>query len=259
MNALVKSPAPEAVPVKPKADLIAGAGVAPIIPRTIDEVARIAQAVIVANLAPDSYKGGSREEIASKIMIGIMKGAEAGIPPLTALANIAIINGKACLFGDAVVALVQASGKVESWKEWYEGDEGSEDYTAYCEIKRAGQSEPYRGKFSVKDAKRAHLLTKGPWVTYLRIMLMWRARTYAVRTGFADCLCGLSIAEEIQDMPTAPKPVDAAFLADATEVNATPVIEPDADAGEAIEADDDTARQDFIEAMETKAPKGKTP
>ncbi len=199
-------------PPKPKAELVAGERVSPIIPRTIEEVARIANAVIVAGLAPDSY---SKEEVPSKIMIGIMKGAEIGLAPLTALASIAIINGRACLWGDGAVALVHASGKVSRWEEIYEGDPAKDEYTAICRIWRVGQDSPYEGRFSVGDGRRARLLTKGPWVEYQSRMLMWRARTYAMRLGFADCLAGLAIAEEAQDIPAAPTPVNsAAFLED---------------------------------------------
>lgn len=201
---------------KPKAELVAGQAVAPIIPRTIDEVARIAQAVIVAGLAPSSYEGGGEKATASKIMIGIMKGAEIGLPPLTALANIAIINGRPCLYGDGAVALIQASGKVEKWVERFEGEEGTDGYTAVCEIWRKGQAEPYIGRFSRADALRAKLTAKGPWVSYFSTMLMWRARTKSMRTGFADCLSGLTIAEEVQDLPPPPKPTDTAFLSDDT-------------------------------------------
>lgn len=206
---------PPTVP-KPKAELVAGGSVVPIVPRNIEEVARIAKAVIVAGLAPDSYSKGTIDEdkIASKIMIGIMKGAEIGLAPLTALANIAIINGRACLWGDGAVALVQRSGYVQSWEEVFEGDPAKDELTAICTIWRKGQDAPYVGKFSMSDARRAKLLTKGPWVEYPTRMLMWRARSYAMRNGFADCLSGLAIAEEAQDLPQAPQVVSKAFLED---------------------------------------------
>lgn len=212
---------PAVIPPAPKlkAELVTGGSVVPIVPRNIEEVARIAQAVIVAGLAPESYSKGARDDnaVASKIMIGIMKGAEIGLAPLTALANIAIINGRACLWGDGAVALVQASGKVKNWEETYEGDPAKDDYTAICRIWRIGQEIPYEGRFSVGDARRARLLTKGPWVEYQARMQMWRARSYAMRTGFADCLCGLAIAEEAQDIPAAPTPVNTSFLEDKTD------------------------------------------
>lgn len=204
-------------PPAPKAELVAGEKVTPIIPRTIEEVARIANAVMLAGLAPDSYTKGVIDDnkIRAKIVVGIMKGAEVGLAPLTALANIAIINGRPCLWGDGAVGLIQSSGKVEKWEEGFEGDPGTDEYTAVCKIWRRGQEIPYEGRFSLGDAKRARLLAKGPWVDYPTRMLMWRARSYAMRTGFADCLSGLAIAEEAQDIPQAPQPVNAAaFLED---------------------------------------------
>ena len=47
-------------------------------------------------------------------------------------------------------------------------------------------------------------------------MLMARARAYALRDGFADCLMGLAIREEIEDLPAeAPGKTDTSFLDDA--------------------------------------------
>lgn len=210
-------PHPTAVsvpPSKPKAELVTGGSVVPIIPRNVDEVLRIAHAVVIAGLAPESFSKGSRDDkqTASKIMIAIMKGAEIGLAPLTALANIAIINGRACLWGDGAVALVQRSGKVSNWVETYEG--AGDELVAVCSIFRTGQSTAYTGRFGMADAKRARLLTKGPWIDYPTRMLMWRARSYAMRTGFADCLSGLSIAEEAQDLPAVPEVVNTSFLED---------------------------------------------
>jgi hypothetical protein len=200
-----------------KPDLVAGNAVAPIVPRTIEEVARVANAVIVAGLAPESYKQGGAQETASRIMIGIMSGAELGLAPMQSLKAIAIINGKAALYGDGAVSLVQASGKVEKWEENWTGEEPTPEWTATCRIWRKGQSEPYVGKFTWAEAVRARLVTKGPWRDYPNIMLMWRARTKAMRLGFADFLSGLGIVEELQDIPPPPKPVATDFLSDTPE------------------------------------------
>lgn len=219
------------VPQKPAnvVRLEAGARVAPIVPRTIEEVARIAKAVIVAGLAPNSYQGRNNEETISKIMIGVLKGAEVGLAPLTALSNICIINGRPTIWGDGAMALVQASGEVERVETAYEGQEGMQGkepapndfpdtFTAVYRIWRKGQAQPYEGRFSVKDARRAHLWgnpKRAPWIEYPRRMLMMRARAFAIRDGFADALSGLSIREEVEDLPPeAPAKTDTAFLSD---------------------------------------------
>ncbi len=202
---------------EPKAELVAGGKIAPIIPRNVEEAFRVAQAIVKAGLAPESYKNDPQ-----RILIGIMKAAEVGLPPITGLNNITIINGRPSIYGDGAVALVQASGKLEDKKEFFEGSEEDGDWTAVCQMWRKGQDTPYEGRFSMGQAKRAKLWGKiGPWMTYPQRMLMWRARAFAMRDGFADCLSGLSIAEEVQDIPAAPEKTDLAFLEAPDEPTAT--------------------------------------
>jgi hypothetical protein len=229
----------------------AGAPISAIVPRDLDELARVAAAIIKAGLAPDSYIVDptrekppiSPEEAAdktkSRIMVGIMKGAEIGMPPITALSTIAIINNRPCVWGDGAVALIQSRNIVERWVETTEGNEQTaqavaneygeldytpsqrdftDDYTAVCTIWRKGQSEPYVGRFSVRDARRAGLWTnpkKKPWFEHPKRMLQWRARAYAMRDGFSDCLMGLAIREEVEDLTPEPVTTDTSFLDDA--------------------------------------------
>lgn len=224
---------PEDVKLPAKAPLEAGARIAPIIPRNVDEVARVAKAVIVAGLAPNSYEGRNEQETASKIMIGIMKGAEVGFPPITALSTIAIINGRPCIWGDGAVALIQASGQVGKVMQFYEGQETPDglpdDYTAVYSITRKGQETPYIGRFSVKDAKRARLWgnpKRAPWMDYPKRMLMMRARAFALRDGFADRLMGLAIAEEAADIHIETvQAVDTGFLDETPNAGAAPALE----------------------------------
>ena len=206
--------------------MTAGGRVAPIIPRNVHELATIAGAVIKANLVPRSYEDPNPDRQKSKIMIGIMKGAEVGLPPITALSTIAVINGRPCLWGDGAVALIQQSGKLEKMqinevgtmpKEGDGSADFKDDYGIEVKMWRIGQSEPYVGRFTVGDAKRAHLwmnTSKKPWVEYPRRQMKWRAFGWAARDGFADCLMGLGIREEVEDLPEAPKHVDAAILSD---------------------------------------------
>lgn len=187
-----------------------------IIPRNPDEAWRLSEAIFLAGMVPDSYRGANHQETKAKIMIGIMKGMEIGLAPISALSSIMIVNNRPSLWGDGAMALIQRSGKLEWIKEWLTGEEGKDDWTAHCEMKRVGQSEPYRGQFSWGDANRAKLTNKGPWMSYGRRMLRWRAFAWPARDGFADALFGLSIAEEVRDMPAAPPALtDKSFLEDA--------------------------------------------
>src|SRR5262249_9363433 len=125
---------------RPRAELVASnEGVRPIIPRTVEEAFRLAQAVVKAALAPDGH-----DKDPQKILLGIMAGAEVGLPPLRALSNIAIINKRATIYGDGAVALVQKTGlveKVDSYLQWESEHEGEfvDGVVAYFRIWRKGQ------------------------------------------------------------------------------------------------------------------------
>src|SRR3546814_9078840 len=101
---------------KVMASLESGQRVAPIVPRNVEEAFRIAQAVVKAGLAPASYErddpNPNREPDVQKVLIGILKGAEVGLPPIKALYTIAIINKRPCIWDDGAVALCQQSGHV---------------------------------------------------------------------------------------------------------------------------------------------------
>lgn len=194
-----------------------GGVVKAIMPTTLEEAFRYAQLVVNAGLCPNSYETGGRAD-PQKVVIGILAGLEVGVPPMQALKGIAIINNRPCIWGDLAVALVQAKGVLLKMEALYTGEPEQDNRTCRVLIYRRGQEYPYVGEFSVKDAKRAGLWAnhkKKPWIEYPERMLFNRARAFALRDGFADCLSGLAIAEEVQDMPEAPAIVDSGFLDDA--------------------------------------------
>lgn len=133
------------------------------------------------------------------IMCRIQFGRELGFGVMQALQNIADINGRPAVFGDAALALVYGSGLLEAYIE-----ELSEDNTvATVKSKRRGIADPFVVRFTVDDAKRAGLWNKkGPWTDYPQRMLIMRARSWVLRNGFADVLKGIGIAEELRDIPT---------------------------------------------------------
>lgn len=213
-------------------------GAGDLVPRTTEDALRYAELVCTANLAPASYRGRNDAETAQRVALGILKGAEVGLPPLTALANIAIINGRPCLHSDGAIALAHASGRLEYISERLEGD--GDNRMAVCEVKRRDQTKAVKRTFSVADAKRAKLwgnAQRQPWVMYPQRMLAARARSWALRDAFADVLSGLGIKEEIEDIAPPPEQqiADTSFLDD--EPGEMPEAGPSVteDAGEAAE------------------------
>lgn len=164
-----------------------------LVPQSMGEAMQLAEMLASSELVPRDY-----QRKPGNILVAVQWGAEVGLKPLQALQNIAVINGRPALWGDAVVALVRGSGLLEYLQETSEGDK------AVCRIKRKGQPEEVR-TFSQADAKAAGLAGKsGPWSQYPARMRQMRARAFALRDVFADVLKGMPVAEEVQDIQQEP-------------------------------------------------------
>ena len=180
------------LPTTLSAGIVAGAPPLPIVPRSMEEALTLARAVVASGMAPHGL------ETPEACLIAILHGLEVGLTPLSALQRIAVIDGRPTIWGDGAMALVRASGLCRSVREWIEGD-APQDWTAYCEVLRRGESDPVTCRFGVEDARRAGLWGKpGPWSLYPRRMLQMRARAFALRDVFADVLGGLYLREEIE-------------------------------------------------------------
>ena len=165
-------------------------------PVTLDEAMRFSDMLAKSQMVPKAYQGKPED-----VLVAVQWGRELGLAPLQALQNIACINGKPSVYGDAAMALVQASPVCENIEEYFEG-EGSPNPVAVCMAKRKGRT-PVTVKFSVEDAKRAGLWGKtGPWQAYPKRMMQMRARGFALRDAFPDVLKGLITVEEAQDYPS---------------------------------------------------------
>lgn len=166
-----------------------------MVPTTYAELERFADTVSQSRMVPKEYRGKPGD-----VMVAVMQGAEVGLKPLQSLQNIAIINGKPSIYGDAAMALVRRSSACEWIREEIQGQ--GQNRVAICTTKRVGEPEPREARFSVADAKQARLWGRsGPWTTYPQRMLQMRARSWCLRDVYADVLQGLYIAEEAADIP----------------------------------------------------------
>jgi hypothetical protein len=159
-----------------------------------DEMMRFAKIVIESGLAPRGI------DTPQKAFICLQMGAEVGLPPMSALQNIAPINGRPTLYGDAVPGICNASGLIEDYKDETTGE--GDLRCAKVTVKRKGRSEPIVRTFSVADAKKAGLWGKtGPWSQFPDRMLLMRARTFAYRDAVPEKMKGIMTFEEAREIP----------------------------------------------------------
>lgn len=196
-------------------------------PHTFAEAVEFANMIAKSTLVPPDFRGKPEN-----ILLAVQWGGEIGLSPLQAVQNIAVINGRPSVYGDAMLAIVRASHLCDDVIERIEGT--GDSMAAICEARRHG-SAAVIGRFSVADAKAASLWGKaGPWKQYPQRMLQMRARGFALRDAFPDVLRGVISAEEARDIPrgmvdvTPPAATDVAaelddFAADAPVPDSPPV------------------------------------
>lgn len=163
---------------------------------TMEDIFLFAKAVMDSGMAPRGF------DTPQKILVAVQMGMEVGLSPMSALQNIAVINGKPTLYGDAVPGVCMATGQVEIYKDESVGVADTDSWGYKATVKRKDRADPISRSFTVKDAKKAGLWGKtGPWTQYPDRMLLMRARTFAMRDCFPDALRGLPTYEEVRDHP----------------------------------------------------------
>jgi hypothetical protein len=192
-----------------------GAGPMGVQLATLADYWTMATSIVRAGMAPILNAKTGERMTPAMVMIALQMGAEVGLPPMTALKNIAVIRGKPTIWGDALLALAFRRGLIVNIDEQVMGE--GDQRTAVCTVERRGMTNPVTRTFSVADAKKAGLWgNAGPWSNYPDRMLAMRARGFALRDAVPDALGGFMLAEEAQDMPadaTAPVSRTDAMLA----------------------------------------------
>lgn len=192
-----------------------GGNVSAIAPQNLDDFFRLARAMHMSGMAPQTLN------TPEKVMVAIMAGAELGLPAFQSIQSFAVINGRPSIWGDGMLAVVRSRGfRV---REWMEGED--DDRIAYCEVTRPDTGETIKRSFSVAQAKQARLWDKtGPWQTNPDRMLQMRARAFSCRDGAADVLRGFQMREEVEDYVTHGAPAKSG-LRDRLEANQAPSTE----------------------------------
>lgn len=136
------------------------------------------------------------------IFLAWQMGVSVGLDFFAAIQNIAVINGRPSIYGDAALAVIMNHNKFVSHREWPEGSIEAGDLTWYCGIILKDNPNEIIRSFSIKQAMRAGLWEKaGPWKNYPDRMLQMRARGFCMRDSIPGALKGLSIREEVIDLP----------------------------------------------------------
>jgi len=160
-----------------------------------------AEMLAASDLVPAAYKGKP-----ANIVTATLYGREIGFGPVASLAHINVIQGKATLSAEGMVAVVRSRGHIITGKASSAG--------ARVSGKRADNGNEMTFEFSEKDRHRANLNSK-PWTEYPKSMYWARAVSQLCRQLFPDVLAGISYTAEeiggdvhIEDAAYEPEPLE---------------------------------------------------
>jgi hypothetical protein len=168
----------------------------------------LAKAYLASGMLPARFKS------AEMILTAMQYAYEVGLKPLTAMRQIAVIQGTPSFFGDLPLAVVKNSGKMEWMKEFIIDKDSkeisfknknlsAEAWGAVCIVKRKGEPNETEKYFTMEDAQKAGLMNRDCWKNYPKVMLKYRARAMALKDVFPDALNGIAISEyDYGEIPT---------------------------------------------------------
>lgn len=166
---------------------------APVTATDTDSWIGIASDVVkLANLiAPTEFVPRALRDSAPATAAAILYGREVGLPPMTALTQTHVIEGKPAMSAEAMRALVLAQGH---------DLEVVESNRARCELRGRRRGSERWTPVAVSIDEFAHLRSKDNWRNYPRQMLQARATAELCRLVFPDVIHGFRAVEEFDDL-----------------------------------------------------------
>jgi hypothetical protein len=130
-------------------------------------------------------------QTAERALAVILKGRELRIPPMHALASIAIVSGKPVCSAELMLALAYRDHGDDAVRF-----EESTPERCVVSYKRRSWTERQSYAFTIEDAARAGL-TEGNWRKYPQAMLRARCMSAVARLAFPDSIAGMYTPEEL--------------------------------------------------------------
>ena len=119
---------------------------ASLAPTNMAEALEFSRMLSTSSFIPKDFHGKPGD-----ILVAIQWGMEIGLAPLQALQNIAVINGRPTIWGDAALGIVQAHPEYVRHEEGVKGE--GDNMTGWHTITRKGH-QPHTVEFSVACTER---------------------------------------------------------------------------------------------------------
>ena len=167
----------------------------PFEPANLEQAMSLATTLSKSGIIPDALKSKPAD-----ILVVLMTARELGIGPMQGLRGISVINGKAVIGADLMVAQCLRRRDVCAYFRLVE----STDQVARYATQRAG-SAPVEMAYTIEQASAAGLAGKNTWKSHPAAMLRARCSSALARAVYPDLVGGMYDHDEGQEMaPHAP-------------------------------------------------------
>ena len=160
-------------------------------PQNLNEAMTLATTIAPSALLPAHLRGKPAD-----LLITVMTGRELGLSPMQAIRGMYVVNGKAAISADMMVALC---ARQRSICRYFMVRESTAERATY-ETHREGHPEPTRITFTMGEASKAGLLSNATWAKYPAAMLRARAASALARAVYPDLLAGVYEDGEAQEI-----------------------------------------------------------
>jgi hypothetical protein len=158
-------------------------------PRDMSEGLELARHISASRLAPRGLKP-------EDIFLVMAAGREYGWSTMRSLRSLYVIDGRVCMYADAILGLVKAAPCCLYFRLIE-----STATSATMETHRNGSPEPERMSYDEGDAKKAKLWGRqGPWTNYPADMLRARCAVRLARAVYPDIVGGIYAPDELVEV-----------------------------------------------------------
>lgn len=162
-------------------------------PEDAEGVYRISIHLAKSDLCPKSFGQNP-----ANVFAAIMMGRELGIGAMQAMSNIAVVNGRASIWGELATALIRSSDKCAKLVKKVEGSGTSLKVTLIG--RRTGDTEDTIEEYTWADAVAAGNSNKDTYQKYPKDMLYYKCLHRLGKFLWPDVLKGISIQHVEEDL-----------------------------------------------------------
>lgn len=169
-------------------------------------IQRAARMFSSSPLVPEAYQG---EKGLPSCVIALNIANRMGADPLMVMQNLYIVHGRPAWSAQFMIACFNQTGRFRPIRYRFSGTEGKDDWGCVAFSKEKDGGEEIEGPLvTLKMAKDEGWYEKkgSKWKTIPRLMLMYRAASWLVRTHAPELTMGLQTVEEVKDT------IDAEFV-----------------------------------------------